>query len=80
MQASTQAALALLVEVGLAYAGLGPQPPRPSWGRMLADAQTLAGLHPRLVIVPGLAILVAVLSFTLLGDGLRDRLVDPERP
>lgn len=73
VQASIQAAMALLAEAGLSFAGLGVQPPAPSWGRMLADAQTLIGSAPRLALVPGLAIVVAVSGLTLLGDALADR-------
>ena len=47
-------------------------PPTPSWGRMLADAQTMVSLTPRLAIVPGVAIIITVLGLNLLGDGLRD--------
>ena len=74
VQATIQFALAILAEAGLSYVGLGVQPPLPSWGRMLADAQTLIGLAPRLAIVPGLAILLAVFGLTLLGDGLAERI------
>ena len=74
VQATIQFAVAILAEAALSYLGLGTQPPMPSWGRMLADAQTLIGTAPRLAIVPGLAILLAVLGFTLVGDGLRDRM------
>lgn len=77
VQASMQAGLALLGEAGLSYAGLGVQPPTPSWGRMLADAQTLIGTAPRLAIVPGLAIMIAVAGFTLLGDGLSRKRTQP---
>lgn len=73
VQASIQLSLALIAEAGLSYVGLGVQPPAPSWGRMLADAQTLAGAAPRLVLLPGAAILLAVLGFTLIGDGLQRR-------
>ncbi|HEY0315126.1 MAG TPA: ABC transporter permease [Sphingomonas sp.] len=76
VQATIQLSLALLAEAGLSYVGLGVQPPAPSWGRMLSDAQTLIGTAPRLAIVPGCAILLVVLGFALLGDGLRDRM-DP---
>ncbi|SNT22381.1 MULTISPECIES: ABC transporter permease [unclassified Azospirillum] len=70
VQATIQFSLALLAEAGLSYVGLGVQPPAPSWGRMLADAQTLIGTAPWLAIVPGLAILLAVFGLTLTGDGL----------
>lgn len=76
VQASIQFALAILAEAGLSYVGLGTQPPAPSWGRMLNDAQTYIFTAPRLAIFPGLAIMTAVLGLNLLGDGLRDFL-DP---
>jgi peptide/nickel transport system permease protein len=60
----------------LSYVGLGAQPPTPSWGRMLADAQTMVSLAPHVAIIPGMTILLTVLGLNLLGDGLRDRL-DP---
>lgn len=74
VQATTQLGLAILTEAGLSFLGLGMPPPAPSWGRMLADAQTYLGLAPWLAILPGLAIALAVLGFNLLGDGLRDLL------
>lgn len=70
VQATIQFSLALLAEAGLSYVGLGVQPPAPSWGRMLADAQTLIGTAPWLAIAPGAAILLAVFGLTLTGDGL----------
>lgn len=76
VQASTQFALAILAEAGLSYLGLGTQPPNPSWGRMLNDAQTFLAISPRLALLPGLAIALSVLAFNLLGDGLRD-ILDP---
>ncbi len=76
VQASIQASLAILAEAGLSYVGLGSQPPTPSWGRLLADAQTLLDSAPWLALFPGLAILTTTLALSLLGDGLREAL-DP---
>ena len=76
VQMTIQFALAILAEAGLSYLGLGTQPPDPSWGKMLNEAQTLMFLAPQLAIFPGLAIMVTVLGLNLLGDGLRD-LLDP---
>jgi peptide/nickel transport system permease protein len=76
VQATIQFALAIVAEAGLSYVGLGTQPPQPSWGKMLNDAQTYIYAAPRLAIFPGLAITLAVLGLNLLGDGLRD-LLDP---
>ena len=76
VQATIQFALAILAEAALSYLGLGTQPPQPSWGRMLAEAQTLLFQAPLLAVFPGIAIALAVLGLNLLGDGLRD-LLDP---
>lgn len=76
VQGTIQFSLGILAEAGLSYVGLGAQPPIPSWGRMLADAQTMVSLAPHVAIIPGLAIVLMVLGLNLLGDGLRDRL-DP---
>lgn len=76
VQATIQFALAILAEAALSYLGLGTQPPQPSWGRMLAEAQTLMFQAPLLAVFPGLAIAVAVLGLNLAGDGIRD-LLDP---
>jgi peptide/nickel transport system permease protein len=73
VQGTIQFSLGILAEAGLSYVGLGAQPPTPSWGRMLAEAQTLVSLAPHLAIVPGCAIIVTVVGLNLLGDGLRDR-------
>jgi peptide/nickel transport system permease protein len=76
VQATIQFALAIVAEAGLSYVGLGTQPPMPSWGKMLNDAQTFIYQAPRLAVFPGLAITFSVLGLNLLGDGLRD-LLDP---
>ncbi|MFK7869443.1 MAG: ABC transporter permease [Roseobacter sp.] len=76
VQGTIQFALGIQVEAALSFVGLGVQPPTPSLGRMLADAQTLVTLAPHLAIVPGCTIILIVLGLNLLGDGLRDRL-DP---
>lgn len=76
VQVTIQFALAIVAEAGLSYVGLGTQPPMPSWGKMLNDAQTFIYQAPWLAIFPGLAITFAVLGLNLLGDGLRD-ILDP---
>lgn len=77
VQGTIQFSLGILAEAGLAYVGLGAQPPMPSWGRMLNDAQTLISIKPHLALVPGLTIVFMVLGLNLLGDALRD-LFDPK--
>lgn len=72
VQATIQFALGILAEAALAYVGLGVQPPTPSWGKMLADSQTMISLAPHVALVPGLTIVLMVLGVNLLGDGLRD--------
>lgn len=64
----------LLVEEVLSYLGLGPAPPAPSWGRMLYEGRAYYRTAPHLVLAPGIAILLAVLAFNLVGEGLRDAL------
>ena len=76
VQATIRFAIAILAEAALSYLGLGTQPPQPSWGRMLSEAQTLLYQAPLLAVFPGVSIAVAVLGLNLLGDGLRD-LLDP---
>lgn len=77
VQATIQLSLGILAEAGLSYLGLGPQPPLASWGRMLNESQTMMAFAPQLALYPGLAIVISVLGFNLLGDGLRD-LLDPK--
>jgi len=67
---------AILVEAALSFLGLGVQPPTASWGLMVATGRDFLLLAPHITTIPGLAIMLAVLGFNLLGDGLRDAL-DP---
>ena len=73
VQATIQLSLAIVAEAGLSYVGLGVQPPAPSWGRMLNEAQTLAGEAPWLAWVPGLALALAVLALNGVGNALAAR-------
>ncbi len=77
VQGTIQFSLGILAEAALSYVGLGAQPPLPSWGKMLADAQTLITIAPHTAIIPGLAILLTVLGLNLIGDGMRD-ILDPK--
>jgi peptide/nickel transport system permease protein len=72
VQVTIQFSLGILAEAALAYVGLGAQPPIPSWGRMLAESQTMVSLAPHVALVPGLVIVLTVLGVNLMGDGLRD--------
>jgi peptide/nickel transport system permease protein len=76
VQGTIQFALGILAEAGLSYLGLGVQPPMPSWGRMLFDAQTRMMVAPYLALFPGFAIVFTVLGLNLLGDGISD-ILDP---
>jgi peptide/nickel transport system permease protein len=76
VQGTIQFSLGILAEAGLSYVGLGAQPPTPSWGRMLAESQTMISFAPWLALFPGFAIVLTVLGLNLMGDGLRD-LLDP---
>lgn len=73
VEASLTFARAVVAEAGLSYLGLGIQPPWPSWGRMLREAQSFIALSPYPALAPGLAMVLAVLGLHLVGDGLRDR-------
>lgn len=77
VQSTIQFSLGILAEAALSYVGLGAQPPIPSWGRMLADVQTMISLAPHAALIPGMAIVLTVLGLNLMGDGLRD-LFDPK--
>lgn len=77
VQGTIQFSLGILAEAALSYVGLGVQPPQPSWGRMLADAQTMISFAPHMALIPGMAIILTVLGLNLMGDGLRD-LFDPK--
>jgi peptide/nickel transport system permease protein len=65
---------AILLESGLSFLGLGIQPPRPSWGNMIAGGRDLIVTAPWIAVAPGLALILTVLAATLIGDGMRDRL------
>jgi peptide/nickel transport system permease protein len=76
VQATLAIAAAIIAEASLSFLGLGQQPPAPSWGSMLNNAQRFIGQAPWMALFPGAAIFLVVLAFNLLGDGLRDAL-DP---
>jgi len=76
VQATLTIPAAIIGEAVLSFLGLGVQPPTPSWGTMLQDAQSYLAQAPRLAVYPGLAIVIAALAFNVLGDGLRD-IFDP---
>jgi len=76
VQTSLSLAFAILAEAALSFFGLGTQPPDPSWGRMLSEGRGYLQQAPWMGIFPGLAIMVSVLGFNTLGDGLRD-VLDP---
>jgi peptide/nickel transport system permease protein len=76
VQATISFPIAILAEAALAYLGLGTQPPMPSWGLMLREAQNFLAQSPWFAVFPGAAIAIAVLGFNLFGDGLRD-VLDP---
>jgi peptide/nickel transport system permease protein len=79
VQASLSIAAAIIAEAALSFLGLGQQPPAPSWGSMLNAAQRFLVSAPWMAVWPGVAIFLTVLSFNLLGDGLRDALDPRER-
>ncbi len=79
VQITLSVAAAIIAEAALSFLGLGQQPPAPSWGSMLNASQRFLSSAPWMALWPGLAIFLAVLSFNLLGDGLRDALDPNER-
>jgi peptide/nickel transport system permease protein len=79
VQATLSIAAAIIAEAALSFLGLGQQPPAPSWGSMLNSAQRFLANQPWMAVWPGLAIFLTVLSFNLVGDGLRDALDPRER-
>ncbi|WP_309571562.1 ABC transporter permease, partial [Deinococcus sp.] len=76
VEVSLRLAYAILGEAALSFLGLGTQPPAPAWGQMISDGRPFLETNPWISIAPGLAIMVTVLGFNLLGDALRDAL-DP---
>ncbi len=76
VQATTSLAEAILIASGLSFLGLGPPPPIPEWGAMIANSRAHITSHPHVLLAPGIALFAVILSFNLLGDALRDY-VDP---
>ena len=76
VQATLSLSHAILLEAYLSFLGLGIRPPHPSWGAMLAEGRSVLELAPWLSVFPGAAIMLSVLAFNLVGDGLRD-ILDP---
>ena len=77
VQATLGVGGAILFAAALGFLGLGAQPPAPEWGAMISDAIPFLKTSPHMVFFPGIAIMITVLGFNLLGDGLRDAL-DPQ--
>src|SRR5690606_4362605 len=77
VQATLGVGGAILFAAALGFLGLGVQPPTPEWGAMISDGLPFLRQSPYLVFYPGIAIMISVLGFNLLGDGLRDAL-DPQ--
>jgi peptide/nickel transport system permease protein len=77
VQATLAFGIAVIAEASLSYLGLGTPPPAPSWGRMLQEAQPTVSVAPWNVLLPGIAVAIAVIGVNLLGDGLRETL-DPQ--
>lgn len=77
VQATLRIAISILTATGLSFLGLGAQPPTPEWGAMLNDGRSYITQHPHIALFPGLSIVLVVVAFNLLGDGLRD-VLDPK--
>ncbi len=77
VQVTVSVAEAILIGSGLSFLGLGPAPPTPEWGAMIADARPFLSSHPYVLAAPGVALFLVILSFNLVGDALRDY-VDPK--
>jgi ABC-type dipeptide/oligopeptide/nickel transport system permease subunit len=75
---SQRIGMMILVEAGLSFLGLGIRAPAPSWGGMIAAGRIYLTTSPQMIIVPGIALMLTVLSFNFLGDGLRD-ILDTKR-
>ncbi|HEY7651292.1 MAG TPA: ABC transporter permease [Methylomirabilota bacterium] len=76
VQGALRVSGAIITESGLSFLGLGPPPPTPAWGRMIAEGQTFIVMAPHVATIPGIALMLAIVALNLLGDGLRDTL-DP---
>jgi len=76
VQGALRVSGAIITESGLSFLGLGPPPPTPAWGRMIAEGQTFVVMAPHVATIPGIALMLAIVALNLLGDGLRDTL-DP---
>lgn len=76
IQGTLSLAEAILIAAGLSFLGLGPQPPTPEWGAMIAASRAHITSHPHVILAPGLALFLVILSFNLVGDALRDY-IDP---
>jgi len=76
IQGTLSLAEAILIGSGLSFLGLGPQPPTPEWGAMIASSRAHITTHPHIILAPGIALFLVILSFNLVGDALRD-FIDP---
>lgn len=77
IQITVSLAEAILIGSGLSFLGLGPPPPTPEWGSMIAESRPLLTTHPYVLFAPGCALVLTILSFNIVGDALRD-FIDPK--